>query len=256
MTCEWNAAAYHRVSDPQFGWGLRLLERVSLAGNETVLDAGCGTGRLTTELLARLPGGRVVGVDLSENMMSEARQTLAKFGDRVLLVRADAAQLPFRERFDGVFSNATFHWVRNHPQLFASLFAALKPGGWLEVQCGGGPNLDRLHRRAEKLMAQPRFAPFFADWVEPWEFATAEQTSDRLRAAGFTAIKTWVEQSDMTWREAKDYKEYLATVVMRTYISRIPDAALSNDFLDEMVRLDPAHTLDYWRLNMSARKPL
>jgi trans-aconitate 2-methyltransferase len=188
-------------------------------------------------------------------MLGEASETLAEFGDRVSLVRADAQQLPFRERFDGVFSNAAFHWVKDHPRLFASVFAALKPGGWLEAQCGGGPNLARLHQRAEEFMAEPRFAPFFIQWSDPWEFTFPEQTADRLRRAGFTAVKTWLEPAEMSWPDAPSYKEYLATVVMRTYIACISDAAVREEFLDEMVRRDPSFTLDYWRINMSARKP-
>jgi trans-aconitate methyltransferase len=254
-TLEWDAATYHRISDPQFGWGSKLLDRIALRGDEAVLDVGCGSGRLTAELLRRLPRGQVVGLDFSENMLHQARQNLAEFSGRILLVLADAARIPFAARFDGVFSNAAFHWVKDHPRLFRSVFAALKPGGWLEAQCGGGPNLDQLHRRALDLMAKPRLAPFFADWSNPWEFSSPEAAAERLRAAGFVAVKAWLESTPMSWPDATVYKEYLATVVLRTYLARIPDADLRADFLDELARLDPTFTLDYWRLNLSARKP-
>ena len=69
---EWDATAYHRLSDPQFSWGQKVLTRLKLQGDELVLDAGCGTGRLTAELLKRLPEGRVIGVDHSENMLRAA----------------------------------------------------------------------------------------------------------------------------------------------------------------------------------------
>jgi SAM-dependent methyltransferase len=87
---EWNAETYHRVSDPQWHWGLAVLNRLRLAGDELALDVGCGTGRLTEVLARRLPRGRVIGVDLSANMLAAARQHLdAAAPGRVLLTQAD-----------------------------------------------------------------------------------------------------------------------------------------------------------------------
>src|SRR3954470_14044618 len=113
---EWDAASSHRLSAPQFSWGSQVLDRLRLNGDETVMDAGCGTGRLTAGLLERLPRGRVVAVDLSQNMLEEARAHLVpRFGGQVEFIRADLAALPFDESFDGVFSTAAFHWVPDHP---------------------------------------------------------------------------------------------------------------------------------------------
>src|SRR4029450_13874474 len=143
---EWNADVYHRVSDPQRAWGAEVLSRLPLAGTELVLDVGCGTGRLTFELLQRLPRGRAIGVDLSANMIAAAgRYLLPPFTSHIDFVRADAAALPFVGCADAIFSTATFHWVRDHDRLFSSLYSALKPGARLVAQCGGACNLHRLH---------------------------------------------------------------------------------------------------------------
>ena len=133
-----------------------------LRGDETVLDAGCGTGRLTAELGELLPRGRVVAIDQSRNMLSAAREFLAPFGGRVELVLADAKALPFRDAFDGIFSTATFHWIKDHDRLFASLFRALRPGGWLCTQCGGAGNTARLLARVSALCATEPYAAYFA----------------------------------------------------------------------------------------------
>ena len=144
---EWNASTYHRVSSPQFAWGQAVLDRLPLRGNETVLDVGCGTGRLTELLAGRLPHGRAIGIDQSVNMLATARTaTRASVRGRIAFVQADAAALPIAGRADAIFSTATFHWVLDHDRLFRSLFAALTPGGRLVAQCGGGPNLERQHR--------------------------------------------------------------------------------------------------------------
>jgi trans-aconitate methyltransferase len=135
---EWNADLYHQISAPQVSWGKKVLGRVRLRGDEHVMDAGCGTGRLTRDLLEGLPHGRVTAVDVSQNMLRNAEQhLLPQFGERVQFVHADLQHLPFHRQFDGIFSTASFHWIKDHNQLFAGLFRALKPGGWLIAQCGG-----------------------------------------------------------------------------------------------------------------------
>src|SRR5580704_19370963 len=95
-TREWNSAVYHRLSGPQVSWGKKVLSRLQLRGDEVVLDAGCGTGRLTAELLEALPNGRVVGIDLSQNMLHSAREHLSgPFGTQLSLVACDLLRLPF-----------------------------------------------------------------------------------------------------------------------------------------------------------------
>jgi trans-aconitate 2-methyltransferase len=257
---EWDSAAYHRLSDRQFEWGIKVLERVPARGNETVLDAGCGTGRITAELLKRIPQGQVIAVDLSENMLRSARENLkAQFVRRVGFICANLQQLPFREQFDGIFSTATFHWVKDHPRLFASLHTALKPGGWLVAQCGGGPNLARLRARAARLLVSPKYARYFGDWAEPWEFATAETTAERLTSAGFADVETWTEPAGFVLPDEETFKKYLATVTLHRHLERITDLALRDEFLTDMARAsseDPELTMDYWRLNINARKPV
>src|SRR5262245_62790809 len=106
---DWNADRYHQISSPQQAWGLKILGRLPLDGSETVLDIGCGTGRVTAEIAMRVPSGRVVGIDRSASMIQTARVWLREHAPRARLVIADGAALPFRRCFDAVFSGATFH---------------------------------------------------------------------------------------------------------------------------------------------------
>ncbi len=257
---EWNSEVYQRVSRPQFGWGKKVLDRVHLRGDETVLDAGCGTGRLAGELLERLPQGRLLAVDLSDNMLRAARRELEpRFAGHVCFVVADLQRLPFHQVADGIFSAAVFHWIRDHERLFRSLHDVLRPGGWLEAQCGGGPNLARLLQRAQALIAAPPLAQFFAGWQSPWEYASSETTAKRLQQAGFIEINTGLEPAPIHLPSDKEYREYLANVIFHRHLERIIPPELRRVFLDELTRHsaqdDPPFVLDYWRLNMSARKP-
>ena len=255
---DWDARSYHAVSDPQFSWGLRVLERLELSGSETVLDVGCGSGRLTARLVARVPRGGVVALDVSESMLAAARETLADERLPVALVRADATRLPFAGALDAVFSTATFHWVLDHDALFASIFSALRPGGRLVAQCGGGPNLARARERAGALMRAAEFAPWFADWRSPWKYATAEETTARLRAAGFVEVSADLESAPATFPDVVAFRAFTTTVILRPYLARLPEerrAAFVHAFAELAARDDPPLTLDYWRLNISARRP-
>lgn len=259
-SAEWDAASYHRLSAPQFGWGVEVLGRLRLEGDETVMDAGCGTGRLTALLLGRLPRGRVAAVDLSQNMLGEARSHLApRFGGRVGVVRADLAALPFDRAFDGVFSTAAFHWVPDHPRLFRSLHDGLKPGGWLVAQCGGATNIARLMRRASALTAAAPYAEHFSGWRDAKVFADAETTAARLRAAGFTEVETSLEPAPTTLAGADEFREFLTAVNMRAHLERLPGGSLRRRFVEELTEQaagdDPPYSLDYCRLNIRALRP-
>jgi trans-aconitate 2-methyltransferase len=257
---EWNAPAYHRVSGPQVGWGLPVLARLPLEGDERVLDVGSGTGRLTEKLLERLPRGEAIAIDQSENMLHLARQYLEpRFHRQIAFVHADAAALPFAGVADAIFSTATFHWVRDHPRLFRSLFVALRPGGRLAAQCGSKRNLDRFHARMHALIRGPEYARCFSDWVDPWEFADAETTAARLAAAGFVDIHTSIEPAPIVLDDAAAFREFIEHVICRPFLARIDDERQrerSLDIMTEQAAKDsPPFELDYWRLNLDAIKP-
>lgn len=257
---EWNAASYHKVSGPQTGWGQKVLARLNVRGDERAIDAGCGSGRLTAALLERLPHGRLVAIDRSRNMLVTARANLRPvFGSRVAFVQVSLPDLPFNNAADLVFSTATFHWVKDHAALFAGILGALRRGGRLHAQCGGGPNLARAHELAERVMHAPPFATYFTDWPGPWEFASAEVTAARLRAAGFVDIETSLEEAPTTLATEADYREFVTTVIYHPHLERLPSTSLKQAFIDRVTGLssadDPPFTLDYWRLNMAARKP-
>ena len=256
---EWNASVYHRVSEPQFAWGKAVLDRLPLHGNETVLDVGCGTGRLTELLAERLPHGRAIGIDQSANMLGTARTAMgASVRGRIAFVKADASALPIVGRADAIFSTATFHWVHDHDRLFRGLFAALTPGGRVMAQCGGGPNIKRHHDRAFELMRQPEYAPYYGAWTDPWEFASAETTKARLEAAGFVDIMTRVIPAPTVFPDRASFVEFVTNVIFRHHIAPLPDEAKRAfvDALADQSAADPVpFEIDYWRLDFDATRP-
>ena len=254
---DWDAARYHQLSDPQRAWGRRVLDRLAPAANEEIVDIGCGTGRLTADLHARVKGaGRLTAADRSWSMVTEARRYLPS---AVAVVQADATALPFTaDCFDAVFSTATFHWVPDHATLFTEIHRVLRAGGRLVAQAGGGRNLDTLYTRTAALSRDRDFAAYFGDWHDPWTFAGVDDTRERLERAGFNDLNVSLEPAPTGFPNAESYADFITTVCLRHHLHRLPEPKRA-PFVDRLTRLAAADavplTLDYWRLNIDARKP-
>lgn len=249
MTVDWDAKTYDRLAAPQEAWARDVLARLPLAGEETVLDAGCGSGRVTKLLLELLPRGRAIGVDGSESMIAAARDSLAGFGDRVELIHADLLELELPERVDAAFSNATFHWIADHGRLFARLRAALRPGAPVVAQCGGEGNVAEWRRATEGAASAPEFAAHFAGWEGPWNFAAPQPTEALLREAGFDRVRCWLEEKVV---EPDDPRDFVAVVGLAAHHERLPEE-LREPFTDAVLqRLPRPLVLRYVRLNIEA----
>jgi trans-aconitate 2-methyltransferase len=246
----WDAGVYHRVSNPHVVWADALLDRLELTGDETVIDAGCGSGRVTRMLLDRLPRGRVIAVDSSPEMIAHAR---AELDERADVRAADLAELRLEpgEHADAVFSSAVFHWIPDHDALFAALAAALRPGGRIVTQCGGQGNIAAVHAGVLEAARDAGLAARFVGWAGPWNFASPEETERRLTEAGFEDIQCWLEP----WPIVPDEpRAYLETVCLGPFLERL-GADEQQPFLDAvMACLGAQPTLDYVRLNIVARR--
>lgn len=245
---EWPATEYDHQSAPHEEWAAQVMERLELNGGETVLDAGCGTGRLTKRLAERLPDGRVIGVDASKSMLDRAREHL---GDDAQLIRADLVGLELDESVDAVYSSAVFHWIPDHVGLFRSLCGVLRPGGKLEAQCGGQGNIAELERELDALAGDERFAPYLRGEHRVWNYASVGDTEERLRRAGFESVRVWTEEWPVTPR---DPRGYLSSVILPWHLERLP-ASLHDQFVEAIVGSMPRPLrLGYVRLNISARR--
>jgi trans-aconitate 2-methyltransferase len=244
---EWDAKTYDAISDPQFSWGMEVLGRLELNGDETVLDAGCGSGRVTEELAKRLPSGRIIAVDGSEAMIAEARERL---GDRASYMVADLAELEVNEPVDLVFSTATFHWILDHDRLFERLRAALRPGGRLVAQCGGEGNVAEHAKVIATVAARSEFVAHLGEMTGIWNFAAPEETEARLRNAGFGEARCWLEPKPV---QPEHPLEFTSTVTLGPLLAQLPEEQrrpFAEAILEES---EKPLVLDYVRLNIEAR---
>jgi trans-aconitate 2-methyltransferase len=246
---DWDADTYHRVSDFQLELGTDVLARLSLRGDETVLDAGCGTGRVTRLLAERLPKGRVIAVDASADMVEKARQSLP---ENCEVRQVDLLELAVDMPVDAILSTAVFHWVPDHDRLFARLHDALRPGGRLVAQCGGQGNVQRVFGAILEVREERPFAEFLSGWRGPWTFPSPEDTRTRLERAGFGEVRTWLETRPMVPDEPA---EYLRTVTLGLHLERLPEEH-RDAFVDSVLgQLGAPPEIDYVRLNIDARRP-
>jgi trans-aconitate 2-methyltransferase len=241
MTRDWDATAYDRLPIPMTRWGERVADRLDLRGDERVLDAGCGTGRVTARLLERLPTGRVIALDGSVSMIQRARSRLGQ--ERVeYLVHDLLLPIPV-EPVDAVLSTATFHWILDHDVLFRNVAAVLRPGGQLEAQCGGAGNIASIRTALEELGF---------DVARGKLFATADETNRRLESSGFVDVHCWLHQ-EPTPLPAGDLDPYLETICLGDVLEGLTEPERTRVVRRVSERL-PRPAIDYVRLDISARR--
>lgn len=240
---EWDADAYDAISAPQRRWAMEVVERLrgSVAPDATILDVGCGTGAVTERLLELVPDGRVLAIDASQTMVDAAARRL---GARAGVWRADALDVEVAVPVDVVFSNSVLHWVRDHDRLWRHLASVLRPGGRLEVQCGGAGNVAEAQRAVEAVVAEQ--APELRGW-SPWTFSTPEETEPRLRAAGFREIRCWMVERSAT---PDDLGRFVRTSVLPEHLARLPAERREPFAAAVLARMETP--LRYVRLHVSA----
>jgi trans-aconitate 2-methyltransferase len=243
---DWDAVSYQRVSVPHEEWARSILDRLELSGDERVLDAGCGSGRVTSMLIERLPAGSVVAVDGSPSMVEGVRSVLRPQDEALV---GDLTELELDEPVDVVFSSAVFHWVLDHDALFRSLRRVLRPGGRLAAQNGGAGNISRLKRSSAEVAARDPYVAHFEGFGEPWNYAAPEETEERLRAAGFAEAHAWLQPWDVA---PPAPAEFLRTVCLGPHMDRLPEELREPFIADVLALEDDPLVLDYVRLNIDA----
>jgi trans-aconitate 2-methyltransferase len=242
MGTPWDAGTYDRSSEPQQAWASDVLDRLEgIAPDASVLDVGCGTGRVTEALLALVPRGRVLALDASADMVALAGKRL---GDRAEVWCQDVLELDLDEPVDAILSTAALHWVTDHDRLWARLAGALRPGGVIEVQCGGEGNIDRVREVIEAVAGDcaPELVGF-----SPWVFAGPQDTERRLSEAGFTEIRCWLEERPTY---PNDVAAFVPTSILTAHLARLPEER--REQFTAAVLAGVRLPLDYVRLNVSA----
>jgi trans-aconitate methyltransferase len=218
----WNPQEYASNSSAQAVWADELIARLGLSGSERVLDVGCGDGRSTAELARRLPAGRVLGVDSSpEHAAHAALAYPPSVYPRLSFAVMDARSLASDEPFDLVFSNATLHWVDDHPAFLRGCVRVLRPGGCLVASCGGKGNAAEMFRGVDALIAEEPWHSRFIGFAFPYHFHSPEEYRPWLAEAGLEATRVELVEKDMTHAGADGLTGWVRTTWL-PYLERVP----------------------------------
>jgi trans-aconitate 2-methyltransferase len=245
----WPGAHYDSVSHPQFGWGIEILSRLGDIGDGAVLDAGCGSGRVTEVLCTSQAQAHLTALDISPSMLDEARRRLARFDARVRYVCADLngnlAEVEAHGPFNAVLSTGTFHWVKDHSELYRKLFMMLAPGGILVAQCGGEGSVLSVRSALEDIGVQWRGFNCYAGAVESFQW---------LQQAGFCDVWTWLSPEPVAFDGREALVDYLLGGVLSPYIAHLDTEARRRVAESVADRLE-SKIIDFVRLNILARRP-
>ena len=265
MKYDWDATTYDRISDAQESWGHEIIEYRKWKGNEIVLDAGCGSGRLTKILSIKVPQGKVIAVDSDLAMIRLAKENLAKFSN-IEFIKMDISQLELAEKVDVVFSNAVLHWILNHKKVFECFWQILKPDGQLLIQCGGHRNLVKTLSIINKVSRSKEFYNYFCNnkgddiWRQTWYFAKKEDTERILQEIGFENIQVFLEDKEAKFHNKEEYFLFLKTIVLLPYLKYLPNDMLKDKFAKSVIQEIDTNAkelqwkLDFVRLNINAIK--
>jgi trans-aconitate 2-methyltransferase len=193
---EWNASGYDRIASLQASMAREALSLLHLKGTEIVLDLGCGSGKVTAEIAARVRDGSVVGIDSSAEMISFATK---HFGDRPNLrfQTADVRHLPFRADFDLVVSFNAVHWIPEQGEALRSIRVALKPDGFAQLRLVPKGARKSLENVIEETRLSPRWARYFENFHDPYLHLAPEQYAALAEENGLHVRKLHV--TDHTW---------------------------------------------------------
>lgn len=255
----WNAEVYDKIGTPMRGWAQAVIADIGLRGDETILDAGCGSGSVTLDLWERAKDGKIYALDSSPDMIARLRATLAERQiENVFPMQGDLTDFTLAEPVDVVFSNAVFHWIQDDAGLFGSLARAAKPGGRLRAQCGGASNIQKLMAAARDVEKREPYSQHLSGRAEPRKYRTEAQAVEALQANGWKNARAEIFASDVKFEDADHAVLYLRTIILQQQASALPEG-LSERFLRDVVaevikRYGAPFVADYVRLNLWAER--
>jgi trans-aconitate 2-methyltransferase len=232
---EWNASEYAQISALQASMAEEVLSLLDLKGTERILDIGCGNGKTTAEIAARVPAGAVVGVDASAGMITFAgAHRDPALPPNLQFAVADARHLPYHHEFDLVVSFNALHWIPEQSQALQSIRSAIKPDGRVQLRLVPKGKRKSLEDTIEETRLSSPWIGHFKAFHDPYLHLTVEQYVDLAERSGFQVCRT--HSGSKTW-DFQSRAAFLAfgSVTFVEWTQHLPQAerlAFVTDVLD------------------------
>ena len=159
--------------------GHELIAKLSISGDERILDLDCGDSAVTAYIAGLVPKGEVTGIDSSPDMIGFAKESYPPSQyPNLSFILGDMQDIMYHEDFCVVFSNAALHWVRDHVSLLKKIAQPLVLGGRVLVQCGGEGNAKDLFDIAFPMIQKEPWNKYFQVFPRHIIFIQMLSTSD------------------------------------------------------------------------------
>jgi trans-aconitate 2-methyltransferase len=258
MRYEFDGEKYEKASSHQKEWGSRLIQELVLAGDERILDMGCGDGALSAHLALRVPRGSVIGIDASAGMIDTARGHIA---DNVRFAQKDINALDYAEEFDVIISNATLHWIKNHENMLHRVYLALRDGGVIRFNFAADGNCSRFIRATRDAMSSSAYSSFFSGFFWPWCMPTPREYGELMQRSRFTDVHIWSENADRFFPDADAMIRWMDQPSLVPFLSHLPEdrrQSFRDRVIEQMLREtrqeDGRCFETFRRINVFARK--
>jgi trans-aconitate 2-methyltransferase len=222
---EFEANFYDSKSVVQYQLGLKLIDQLQIQDSETVLDIGCGTGRLTLELAKRTPNGSVLGLDSNFDMIKKALENLEKNKLQITnttFIEGNILQYETPLRFNAIFSNSALHWVQETQKLYQKIYTLLAPGGRLAAQMPAKGSLNKFIEIFLEPIQTLHLNAYFKNWDYPIKFIPTRTLQRILSSIGYVDIKIWEENQEIQFHSPQEVLDFLKTASIVPILSQLP----------------------------------
>jgi len=256
---DWDGQFYQDNSAVQFDLGIRAMNKLKLEGNESLLDIGCGNGKLTIELAKRLPNGNITAIELSKDMIKQAKINFEKEGiDNVRIVNMNMNDIDFRNQFDLVFSNSAIHYVKDLGVTYKAIYDALKKNGQIIIQTLLR-EMSYVTSSIKDIIQLDEFKEYFQGFQMLWNSLSINQTKRILEKINFKDIDIEPYKKNFKFHQEVELKNFLKAAPLVPLLESIPDE-LKNTFIDKYMNIyldkvgDNNYIVNLPRIFISAKK--
>lgn len=255
---EFDGEKYKNASSHQKEWGTRIISELNLTGAESILDLGCGDGRLTKKIADLVPEGKVLGIDASVGMISTAKELN---GSNLSFVCQDINDMDFNNEFNLIFSNAALHWVKNHEQLLSLCRKALNCKGTIRFNFAGDGNCSNFYEVIRQVINNLVYMEYFTNFEWPWYMPRPSEYEKLAEQYEFSELRIWEENADRYFNTKDEMIMWIDQPSIVPFLKLIPDdkkEGFRNEVVQRMIdkTIQPDGTCfeTFRRINVFARK--
>lgn len=230
---QWNPEKYHNSFLAQSKRAHELIAKLSISGDERILDLGCRDGSVTAYIADLVPKGEVTGIDLSPDMIRFAKESYTSSQyPNLSFIHKDMQDVGFNEDFHVVFSNAALHRVRDHASLLKKIAQSLVPGGRILVQCGEEGNAKDFFDIAFPMIRKEPWKKYFSGFSKPYIFYSDVEYIGWLKAAGLKLVRVELLHKDMEQAGREGIISWIYSTWL-PFTERLPDN-LKDEFVSTL----------------------